>query len=149
MLSETPQKNIQDSPLRQKPYWHIERARVGETNQVPVELIVNGISVETQLLEADGELNDLLFDYELKRSSWVALRIFATCHTNPIFIELDSSPIRASKRSAEWCLQAVEVCWNSKKDRIRPEEQSAARQAFDAAKIRYLEIINDSYDDTP
>ncbi|MEC7564309.1 MAG: CehA/McbA family metallohydrolase [Planctomycetota bacterium] len=149
MLSETPQKNIQESPLRQKPYWHIERARVGETNQVPVELIVNGISVETQLLEADGELNDLLFDYELKRSSWVALRIFATCHTNPIFIELDSSPIRASKRSAEWCLQAVEVCWNSKKDRIRPEEQSAARQAFDAAKIRYLEIINDSYDDTP
>ena len=32
-------------PLDQKPYWDLERARLGETRKVPVEVIVNGLPV--------------------------------------------------------------------------------------------------------
>ena len=34
--------NCAGRPLDQKPYWDIERARIGETRTVPVEVIVNG-----------------------------------------------------------------------------------------------------------
>ena len=34
--------------LGRQPYWDIERARVGETREVPVELIVNGYPVAKQ-----------------------------------------------------------------------------------------------------
>src|SRR5258708_2649359 len=34
-------ERIRNRRLEQKPYWHIERARIGETRKVPVELIVN------------------------------------------------------------------------------------------------------------
>ena len=30
--------NIHDRPIDQTPYWHIERARIGNTREVPVEL---------------------------------------------------------------------------------------------------------------
>ncbi len=38
-------EKIRHTRLDQKPYWHIERARIGETRKVPVELIVNGQAV--------------------------------------------------------------------------------------------------------
>ena len=47
-------------------YWHIERARVGDTREVPVEVIVNGYPVAKQNIVADGELRDLTFE---RRSS--------------------------------------------------------------------------------
>ncbi len=86
---------------------------------MPVELIVNGESVERREIEADGDINDVSFDFTPKQSSWVALRVFATAHTNPIFVEVDDKPIRASRKSAQWCLDAVDVCWNSKERGIR------------------------------
>ena len=101
LLAKQAVGDLHNRPLRAKPYWHVERARVGETRNVPVELIVNGVSVETQMITADGGVNNLVFDYELTRSSWIAVRIFATSHTNPIFIEVDRQPIRASNRSAQ------------------------------------------------
>ena len=82
LLDEQPNEEIRNRPLAEKPYWHVERARVGNSRKVPVELIVNGQSVARQEIEADGEVNELQFDYQLKRSSWVALRIFPTAHTN-------------------------------------------------------------------
>ena len=30
------------SPLDQKPYWDVERARIGQSRKVKVEVIVNG-----------------------------------------------------------------------------------------------------------
>src|SRR5262245_43994749 len=73
----------------QQPYWHIERARVGKTREIPVELIVNGHAVEKKLLEADGHVEQLEFDYTPERSSWMALRVLPAAHTNPIFVEVD------------------------------------------------------------
>ncbi len=59
--------------------------------QVKVELIVNGQSVQSQDIEADGKWNELKWSVELKESSWVALRIFPSLHTNPIFVTVVTS----------------------------------------------------------
>jgi hypothetical protein len=40
-----PTDNIHDRPMDRQPYWHIERARIGITRQVPVELMMNGKTV--------------------------------------------------------------------------------------------------------
>ncbi|QDT33285.1 CehA/McbA family metallohydrolase [Thalassoglobus polymorphus] len=130
-------RSIRNSRLDQKPYWHIERCREGETRQVPVELIVNGQPVEKVMLEADGHIESLKFKTKIEQSSWVALRILPSCHTNPVFVEVENQPIRASKKSAQWCANAVEVCWNSKKGQIRESERKAAREAYDQAKVYY------------
>ncbi|GIW91098.1 MAG: hypothetical protein KatS3mg109_1530 [Pirellulaceae bacterium] len=146
LLAETPQEDIRSRPLDQKPYWHIERARIGNTRRVPVELVVNGVAVERKELEADGHVESLRFSYRPEKSCWVALRIFPSCHTNPIFVEVDGKPIRASRRSAEWCLKAVDVCWNAKKDRIRPEERQEAAAAYDVARETYRRILAECTD---
>jgi hypothetical protein len=114
---------------------------------VPVELIVNGHAVEKQELTADGQVRELTFRYTPEVSSWVALRIFPTSHTNPVFVELDGTPIRASKKSAQWCLDAVDVCWNSKVKRIRAEEQPEAAAAYDVARKAYAKILAESHED--
>ncbi|HND52013.1 MAG TPA: CehA/McbA family metallohydrolase, partial [Pirellulaceae bacterium] len=144
LLDAKPREEIRSKPLDQKPYWHVERARIGNSNKVPVELIVNGESVERKEIVADGKVSDIQFDYTPTQSCWVALRIFPTCHTNPVFVEVDGKPIRASKRSAQWCLDAVDVCWNQKKPRIRAEEQPAAAAAYDVARKAYARILAES-----
>lgn len=148
LLAENPMGDLQNRALRSKPYWHVERARIGDTRKVPVELIVNGVVVETQEIVGDGNPRQLIFDYKLTRSSWVAMRIFATSHTNPIFIEVGGEPIRASKRSAQWCLEAVDVCWQSKVGRIRADDQPEAKLAYDYARQRYQKIVEQSFDDS-
>ncbi|MDG2409248.1 MAG: CehA/McbA family metallohydrolase [Pirellulales bacterium] len=148
LLPVEPQGGIKQRLLTHKPYWHAERARVEGTRNVAVELIVNGYPVETQEITADGSVHDLHFDYRPKQSSWIALRMFAAAHTNPIFVEIDGKPIRASKRSAQWCIDSVEQCWKSKKPRIRDHEQDAARKAYDHAREQYEQILEVSFDDT-
>ena len=142
-LNETPNPEIQNRPLDQKPYWDIERARIGEDRKVPVELIINGQAVERQEIVANGEVIPVQFEASIDRSSWVALRIFPSSHTNPVFVIVDGKPIRASRRSAQWCLDAVEVCWNEKVDRIREEERDAARAAYNVASQTYQTILED------
>ena len=72
----TPQTEaIRSRRLDDKPYWHLERARIGESRTVPVEVIVNGNAVATKSIPADGSLQKLEFDIELKQSSWIALRV--------------------------------------------------------------------------
>ena len=148
MLAEKPNEQIRNSPLSAKPYWHVERARVGDTRKVPVELIINGQSVETQEILADGTIHELNFEHQLQQSSWIALRIFPSAHTNPVFVEIDGQPIRASKRSAQWCREAVDVCWKSKQGKIRPHELDAAQTAYDVARDTYDTFIKESFDDT-
>ena len=147
LLEEKPRDDIRTKPLDQKPYWHVERARVGTSNKVPVELIVNGQSVERKEIAADGKINDLVFDYTPKQSSWIAVRIFPSSHTNPVFVEVDNQPIRASKKSAKWCLDAVDVCWQQKEKQIRPEEKPSAAAAYDVARKAYVKILGEAFDD--
>jgi hypothetical protein len=147
LLEEQPREDIRKLPLDQKPYWHIERARIGNSRKVPVELIVNGQPVARTELVADGATQALTFNYTPERSSWVALRIFPSSHTNPIFVEVDGQPIRASQRSAQWCLDSVDVCWKSKVGNIRVSEREAAAAAFEVARQAYRKRLAESYDD--
>ena len=126
------------------PYWHIERARIGKTQKVPVELIVNGESVANSEVLADGKWNDLAFNYSIKKSSWIALRILPSAHTNPIFVTLGGKPIRPSKASAEWCRRAVDRCWEMKRPRIREGELKEAEEAYNKARQVYDRIIQES-----
>ncbi|QDU28590.1 hypothetical protein ETAA8_36930 [Anatilimnocola aggregata] len=149
LLEETPREDIRRLPLVQKPYWHIERARIGSSNKVPVELIVNGHVVETKEMVADGNVTDIQFDYVPERSSWIALRIFPSCHTNPIFVEVDKQPIRASQRSAQWCIDSVAQCWKQKAPKIRASELPAAEAAYQTATQAYEKILRESFNDRP
>jgi len=147
-LDEEPNSDIGKRRLDQKPYWHVERARLGSSRKVPVELIVNGHAVEKKEIVADGSVNDIEFNYTPTMSSWIAIRILASSHTNPVFVEVDGKPIRASKKSAQWCLDAVDVCWNSKKSQTRPHELGTAKTAYDEAREAYRKILQESHDDT-
>lgn len=122
--------------LDEQPYWHIERARIGKTQNVRVELVVNGEAIASKEITADGQWQDISFDYSAKESSWIALRIFASAHTNPVFVEVDHKPIRIRK-SIEWCREVVDQCWKMKKENIRPSERAAAEKAYDAARKIY------------
>ena len=135
-------KQIRGRRLDEKPYWHIERCRIGDTRDVPVEIIVNGEVAAKRTLKADGSLKAFKIPVELTQSSWVAVRILPSVHTNPVFVHINDEPIHVSKRSAEWCVKAVETCWNSKQRQIRPAEQAAARKAYDEAKAVYQRIAD-------
>ena len=136
-------KGIAGRRLDEKPYWHIERSRIGRSRLVPVELIVNGEAVASQEIEADGQWRDLIWDIKIEKSSWVALRVFPSMHSNPIFVHVGGKEIRASKRSAQWCREAVDVCWNKKFPMIRPEERDAAEVAYRVAKEYYDRAVSE------
>ena len=150
MLADKPTPEteaIRNRRLDQKPYWHIERSRVGESRKVPVELIVNGYPVATQEIVADGSSHSLNFDVDIDHSSWIAVRILPSVHTNPIYVNVADKPVRASRRSAEWCIKAVDVCWNAKQGQIRKPEREAAKAAYDLAREAYKKILAESVAD--
>ena len=140
-------ESIRKRRLDYKPYWHLERARVGDTRDVPVEIIVNGIPVATKTIAADGNPQSLSFDVPIKQSSWIAVRIFPSVHTNPVFVEVGGKPIRASKKSAKWCLEAVDVCWIAKSGSIRATEKEAAKAAYDKARAVYAAVLKEAVAD--
>ena len=133
-------ERVRKSRLDEKPYWHIERCRVGNSRKVPVEIIVNGKAVAHREIVADGKTRPMSFDIDIKQSSWVAVRILPSVHTNPVFIEVGEQPIRASRRSADWCIKAVDTCWNAKQGRIRENERVEAKLAYGRAKSIYEKI---------
>lgn len=124
-----------------KPYWHVERARIDDTRKVPVEVVVNGIAVARKEVDASGAEQEVSFDVPIKESSWVCLRIFPSSHTNPVFVLVNDKPIRASKRSAEWCLKSLDRCWEQKKPRIREKERAEAEAAYAKARDEYKKIL--------
>ena len=136
-------ERIRKSPLHQKPYWDIERARLGNTRTVPVEVVVNGRPVAQKEIEADGTEQAVEFDVPIQHSSWVCLRIFPSSHTNPVFVLVDGKPIRASRRSVEWCLRALDNCWWEKSRRIRDSELRAALEAYHTAREQYKRRLSE------
>jgi hypothetical protein len=137
-------ESIKNSRLDDKPFWHIERCRVDNSRNVAVEIIVNGYAVAKRDLLADGSINHMDVELKIEQSSWVAVRILPSVHTNPVFIEVAGKPIRASKRSAEWCLEAVDTCWESKQGQFADSERKAAQMAYNQAKEIYKSILKES-----
>lgn len=131
---------IQSLPYDQKPYWTVERARIGTTREVPVELVVNGKVVARKEVVADGNVHEVSFDTVVSQSSWVAARILPAAHTNPIFVLVGNKPIRVSRESAEWLANAVHQCWTQKLPKMAPQEQAAARTAYDHAETVYRKL---------
>jgi hypothetical protein len=120
--------------------WHLESARIGATRTVAVDLVVNGRVAASSTIVADGAIRNVSFRQAIQRSSWVALRIFGSGHTYPVFVRVDGKPIRASRRSAEWCRSAVDRLWETRNAFIRPTERTAAAAAFDHARRAYDSI---------
>jgi hypothetical protein len=125
------------------PYWSIERARIGTSNQVPVEVVVNGVPVATQSITADGSIKGLSFNVPIATSSWVALRILPSSHTNPMFIVVAGKPVVTSKRSIEWCLKGVDQCWSQKERFIQASEKEDAKLAYAHAREVYSKLLAD------
>jgi hypothetical protein len=144
-------EHIRKSPLTAKPYWDVERARIDDTRKVPVEVVVNGEAVDRKEITADGKEQEVEFAVPIKKSSWVCLRIFPTSHTNPVFVLVGDKPIRASRKSVEWCLKAVDKCWEQKAPGIlgnppterRKQELAEAKAAFDQAREAYKKILGE------
>ncbi|HKG68619.1 MAG TPA: CehA/McbA family metallohydrolase [Segetibacter sp.] len=134
---------IAQRAMTEQPYWHLERARIATTRKVRVELIVNGEPADTTEITADGTWKDVNFMYPVDNSSWMALRIYPSSHTNPVFILVGGKPIQV-RRSAEWCRQAVDQCWKMKQSNIRQEERTAAEAVYNKARNIYDKIIQES-----
>jgi hypothetical protein len=144
LLDEKPDESLRGRRADQKPYWDLERARIGATRRVPLELIVNGQPVERREIAADGVVRDVKFSPRIGRSSWVALRILPSSHTNPIWVIVDGKPVRASRKSAEWCLQAVDKCYGQKVHRVRLEERGEMERAYEHARREYRRLLAES-----
>jgi len=138
--------NLQRDVWTQKPFWNIERARVGETRTVPLELVVNGEAVATTAIVADGTVQNISFETKIVKSSWVALRILPSSHSNPIFVLINNKPVRASRKSAEWCLKAVDQCWRQKSGKFSAADRPDAHRAYQQAKEFYKKILEESID---
>jgi hypothetical protein len=72
------------------------------------------------------------------------VRILPSAHTNPIFALVGGRPVRASRRSAEWCLAAVDQCWTQKAPRTSVADLGEARKAYDQAREVYRKLIQES-----
>ncbi len=135
--------NLAPADVHFDSYWNIEHARVGTSRTIPIELIVNGYPVARQIIVADGKINSLQFDAKIDRSSWIAVRVLGSSHTNPIFVTVGEKPIRASRRSAQWCLDSVEQCWKSKQQFYAVTgETGDAKLAYEHAREAYRAILN-------
>jgi hypothetical protein len=142
-LNEQANPALQQLDYEQKPYWDLERARIGTTRSVPLEVIVNGRPVAKRTIVADGREQDVTIDIEVTQSSWVALRVLPSSHTNPIFVVVGGKPIRASRRSIEWCLKGVDQCWSQKERFIKPAELDDAKAAYQHARETYRRLLTE------
>jgi hypothetical protein len=143
-LPAVPDEQVRSRPPTDKPYWHLERARIGSTREVPLEIVVNGVAVAKRTVIADSMPHEVSIDVPIEKSSWVAARILPSSHTNPVFVIVGDKPVRGSRASAEWCLAAVNQCWSQKSPRIAAGELEEARATYEAARQVYRKIIGDS-----
>lgn len=140
-LDEEPNHEIRGKRQQDQPYWHIERARTGDSREVPVELIRNGVPVASQQIRADGTEHEVRFTVEVDRSSWYALRIRPSSHTNPLFVLVEDRPIRASRRSIQWCIDSLEQCWRQKERFYKGAEHAQAVADYAHAREVYRKLL--------
>ena len=127
--------------LRPDFFWDIERARIGTTRERAGRADRQRLPVAQQTLVADGTLRDLTFDAPIARSSWLAVRILPSSHTNPIWVLVGGRPVRASRRSAEWCLKGVDQCWSQKQQFIAAGELEGAKADYEHARQTYRRLL--------
>ncbi len=109
-----------------------------------VEVIVNGKVAATKEVPADDKEHDLNFDIAVDQSAWVALRHFPQMHTNPVNVMVKGAPIRASRKSALWCIGTIEQLWRVRNGVIAAQERDEAQRVFQAAIQKYRKIAEES-----
>jgi hypothetical protein len=109
-----------------------------------VELVVNGQVVASQEVPADDQVHELSFTETIDRSSWVALRQFPQLHTNPVNVIVGGKPIRASRKSALWCIGTIEQLWRVRGQGILDSEREEAQATFQRAIEQYRRIAAES-----
>jgi hypothetical protein len=129
---------------RNIPWWHLERARIGDTRKVAVEVVMNGKPVATKEIVADGKPQDLEFNIPVKQSSWIAMRILGASHTNPAFVLVDKMPIRPSRASVEWDIKALQQAFEVKRNGWRPDDYDQAKAAYDYAFEVYRKVLSET-----
>ena len=144
LLDEQPNESVRARRYDEKPYWDLERARIGNTREVPVEVVVNGVAVARQQVLADGKIRKLSFEVPIQQSSWAAVRILPSSHTNPFFVLVRDQPIRASRKSIQWCLDAIDQCWKQKSPKISAREIEDARRVYDVAREVYRKRLQET-----
>jgi hypothetical protein len=102
-----------------------------------IEIVNNGRVVASTNLHADGHVHDFSFEVEVNKSGWIALRQFPQLHTNPVNIHVGKKPIRASRESALWCAESIELLWENRSSHIAEQERPAARAAYDRAVAEF------------
>jgi hypothetical protein len=102
-----------------------------------IEIVNNGRVVASTNLHADGHVHDFSFEVEVNKSGWIALRQFTQLHTNPVNIHVGKKPIRASRESALWCAESIELLWENRSSHIAEQERPAARAAYDRAVAEF------------
>ena len=105
-----------------------------------VEVIVNGKVAASKEVLADDKEHDLTFTIPIARSAWVAIRHFPQMHTNPVNVLVAGQPIRASRKSALWCIETIEQLRRVRMKGIAAEEQPEAQKTFDWAIEKYRKI---------
>jgi hypothetical protein len=113
-----------------------------------VELVVNGQMVAAQDVPADDREHELTFKVKIDRSSWIALRHMPQLHTNPVEVIVNGQPIRASRKSAQWCIGVIDQLWKVRASAIAETERAEAERVFEWAKERYRKIAEDSPKDS-
>ncbi|HEY6225851.1 MAG TPA: CehA/McbA family metallohydrolase [Verrucomicrobiae bacterium] len=109
-----------------------------------VEIVVNGHPTAHTEVPADGKTHDLIFDIDVFESSWIGLRQFPQLHTNPINVLVGDKPIRASQKSALWCIETIEQLWRARERSIVASEREEARKTFDEAIEKFRRIASES-----
>jgi hypothetical protein len=109
-----------------------------------VEIVVNGRPAASARVPADGKIHWLQFRVPITRSSWVALRQFPQLHTNPVNVRVGDAPIRASRRSARWCIETIERLREQRRNSIREPERAAAMQAYDEAVEKFRRLADEA-----
>jgi len=109
-----------------------------------VEVVMNGRPVASQRIPADGRVHELKWNVNVERSSWIAIRHFPQLHTNPVNVIVDGKPIRASKESARWCDDVIDLLWKNRNKVIPESERDEARRTFERAQGTYRRIAAES-----
>ncbi|HEV8062966.1 MAG TPA: CehA/McbA family metallohydrolase [Gemmataceae bacterium] len=118
------------------------RAPLNKTRTV--SLIQNGVEVAKQEVPADDQAHDIAFEVPVESSSWLALRQFPQMHTNPVNVLVSGKPIRASRRSAQWCIGVIEQLWKVRGPGIAEDERKEAEATFQKALATYRKIEAES-----
>jgi hypothetical protein len=112
-----------------------------------VEVVVNGKVAASRRIPADDQIHEIEFKVKIDKSSWVAVRQFPQLHTNPVNVLVGGNPIRASRRSAQWCIDSIEHLWRVRSKRIKDTERTAASLAYAKALAIYRQIADEAASD--